>query len=95
MSSRRRLNRKMQHKELLEKLRVRCPVCRKVGASSEAEAWELARKQFARFGGEMPKRVYQCRSGQFHWTRADARPQPVGIPEIAAEADIYSEEYWK
>lgn len=76
MSSRRRLNRKLDRKQLLEKLKVKCPICGKTAASSEAEAWELARKQYARFGGEMPKRVYQCSSSVpfYHWTRMEAPP---------------------
>lgn len=97
MSSRRRINRKLQRKDLIEKLRIKCPVCGKTAASSEEEAWELARRQFLRFGGEMPKRVYQCMDNIpfFHWTRMEKPPLKLRpIRTVEASADFYSESYW-
>lgn len=77
MSSRRRLRRKLSRSEFIQKLRVKCPLCGKTGAESEEEAWEIARRQYARFGGEMPKRVYLCNeTGPYwHWTRLEQRPE--------------------
>lgn len=72
MSSRRRINRKINQRQLVEKLRNKCPKCGKTCAGTEQEAWEMAKRQFARHGGEMPKRVYSCNDdgqGPWHWTR--------------------------
>lgn len=92
MSSRRRIKRKLDRKQLIEKLSTKCPRCRKTAASSEEEAWEIARKQYARNGGEMPKRVYECwkGSGIYHWTRDELPPLRV----IKPDASFYAEDRW-
>jgi hypothetical protein len=97
MSSRRRLKRKMDRQELIQKLKVKCPLCGKTAASSEDDAWEMARKQFARYGGEMPKRVYQCdeRIPFFHWTRWEQPPAHLRVVRQVDTNPIYSEDYWK
>lgn len=74
MSSKRRSRRMAERQNFKKKLAVRCPSCGKVSASSEEEAWEMARTQFIRFGGEEPKRVYSCGDNgkaPFHWTRKE------------------------
>jgi hypothetical protein len=95
MSSRRRIARKLQRQELVSKLAVKCPVCGKTAASSEAEAWELARKQQARVGGEPAKRVYRCADFVpfYHWTRMEQ--PPLRLREIRRVDPMHSEEYWK
>lgn len=88
MSSKRHARRAEEMKEFRRKLRNRCPACGKVYASTEDEAWELARRQYARFGGEEPKRVYDCGGGKFHWTRQETytpKPQP---------GSFYTEDHW-
>lgn len=74
MSSRRRLARKESRAQLVQKLRDKCPRCGKTCAATEEEAWAMARRQYARHGGEMPKRVYSCSDDgkpPFHWTRQE------------------------
>lgn len=97
MSSKRRSRRMAERQNFKKKLTSRCPNCGKVSASSEEEAWEIARRQFARFGGEEPKRVYPCKDDgkpPFHWTRQEKYTRQEETAPVELSAEHLTEEFW-